>query len=74
MKVRMAYLIQAVFAVLVAVGLSFGASRALASGEAAASSCPAKGYEYPYSHCAIGCPGGRGYCDANGRCQCGDIP
>ena len=74
MKLRMAYLIQAVFAVLVAVGLSFGASRAMASNEAAASTCPVRGVDYPYSPCASGCPGGRGYCGEDGICQCGSIP
>ncbi len=74
MKLRMAYLMQAVFAVMVAVGLSFGASRVLASDGAALRTCPATGYDYAYSPCAIGCPGGRGYCDARGYCQCGDIP
>lgn len=74
MKLRMAYLIQAVFALVIAVSLSFGAKQVLASEGAALASCPAKGYDYPYSPCATGCPGGRGYCDSNGNCQCGDLP
>lgn len=74
MKHRMAYLIQAVFAVLVAAALSFGASRAMASEGVAARTCPIKGYDYPYAPCATGCPSGRGYCSANGYCQCGDLP
>lgn len=61
---------------LVFVGsLGFGATQALASPEQARfTSCPATGYDYAYQHCAAGCPGGRGYCDAYGRCQCGHIP
>ncbi|HEX8673728.1 MAG TPA: hypothetical protein VF710_17665 [Longimicrobium sp.] len=74
MRLRLAYLIQAVFAVLVAGALSFGASRAMASSEVALKTCPAKGYDYPYSPCATGCPTGRGYCSAGGICQCGDLP
>ena len=74
MKIRLAHLIQAVFAMIVAVSLSFGAKQAFASEEAALRTCPAMGYEYPYSPCAIGCPSGRGYCDSNGNCQCGDLP
>jgi hypothetical protein len=74
MKIRMAYLIQAVFALVVAGALSFGASHAFASEEAALRTCPATGYDYPYSPCATGCAVRRGYCDANGNCQCGDIP
>jgi hypothetical protein len=74
MKLRMAVLIQAVFAMVVAVSLSFGAKQVFASEGAAMASCPAKGYDYPYSPCASGCAVRRGYCDANGNCQCGDLP
>jgi len=73
MKLRLA--IQAVFAVLVAVGLSFGASRATASQPAAAlTSCPAEGYDYYYYPCAYRCPGSQGYCSYSGQCRCGHIP
>ena len=74
MKIRLAYLVHAVYALVVAGSLSFGASRAFASEEVALRTCPAKGYEYAYASCGIGCPNGRGYCDANGTCRCGDIP
>ena len=74
MKFRIGYLIQAVFAMVVAGALSFGAGHAFASEEVALRTCPALGYEYAYAPCATGCPSGRGYCDADGNCQCGDIP
>jgi hypothetical protein len=74
MKLRLAYLAQAVFAVLVAVGLSFGASRAMASQPAAMVSCPAIGEDYYYQPCAYRCPGGIGYCSYSGQCRCGHIP
>ena len=76
MKLRLTYLVQAVFAVLVAVGLSFGASRAVASEQPAAAlvSCPAEGYDYYYYPCAYRCPGGQGYCSYSGQCRCGYIP
>jgi hypothetical protein len=75
MKIRLTYLVQAVFAVLVAVGLSFGASRATATQTAASmASCPAEGYDYYYAPCAYSCPGGQGYCSYSGQCRCGHIP
>jgi hypothetical protein len=75
MKFRLAYLIQAVFAVLVAGGLSFGASRAMASPQAAAAgNCPKEGYDYEYYPCGERCPWGIGYCASNGYCACGFIP
>lgn len=74
MKLRVAYLMQAVFAVLVAVGMSFGASRAMASNEAVARTCPVRGVDYPYAACGYGCPGNRGYCGEDGICRCGYIP
>lgn len=75
MKLRLAYLIQAVFAVLIAAGLSFGASRAVASQPAAAvGSCPAEGYDYPYYPCGQGCYRNIGYCSADGYCRCGQVP
>jgi hypothetical protein len=74
MKLRLTYLVQAVFAVLVAVGLSFGASRAMASEQTAMVSCPAIGEDYYYSPCAYRCPGNVGYCSYNGICRCGHIP
>ena len=75
MRLRMAYLIQAVFAMLVAVGLSFGASRAMASEQAAVmASCPAEGYDYYYAPCANACPRRQGYCSYDGFCRCGNIP
>jgi len=74
MKLRLAYLIQAVFAMLVAVGLSFGASRAMASQPAAMKTCPAMGYDYPYQPCGYGCYQNRGYCSESGICRCGYIP
>jgi hypothetical protein len=76
MKLRLTYLIQAVFAVLVAVGLSFGASRAMATQPAAAAvgTCPAMGYDYPYQPCGYGCYRNIGYCSESGICRCGQIP
>lgn len=75
MKLRLTYLAQAVLGVLVAVGLSFGATRAMASGPAAAMvSCPAIGEDYYYQPCAYRCPGGIGYCSYSGQCRCGHIP
>lgn len=65
-----------VFGVSCAVVLGFGATEAVGSPQPAAAraSCPATGYDYPYSRCALGCDIGRGYCDTRGRCQCGDLP
>ncbi len=74
MKLRLAYLIQAVLAVLVAGGLSFGASRALASPQAAMATCPAEGYDYPYGPCGYGCYKNIGYCSESGICRCGQVP
>lgn len=75
MKFRLAYLIQAMFAVLVVAGLSFGASRAMASQPAAvAGNCPAEGYDYDYYPCGQGCYRNIGYCSWNGYCRCGFIP
>lgn len=74
MKTRMAYLIQAVFAMFFAVALSFGASQAFASGETAAKTCPAMGYDYSDWDCGVGCPRGIGYCSEAGICRCGQIP
>jgi len=73
MKIRMAYLVQAVVALLVAGALSFGASHAFASEEAAVFTCPATGVAYEYAPCGKGCPFFRGHCDATGTCQCGEI-
>lgn len=70
MRLRLA-LVQALFAVLVAGGLSFGATRVIASDSVEARSCPALGYAYPYSPCDVGCaPYARGYCSEEGRCIC----
>ena len=74
MKTRMAYLIQAVFAMFFAAALSFGASQAFASGETAVKSCPATGYDYAYGPCGQGCTNGVGYCSEAGICRCGQIP
>jgi hypothetical protein len=75
MKLRMPYLIQAVFAMLVAVGLSFGASRAFASeSTAAAGNCEALGYDYYTPECGDRCLGRVGYCSEGGFCRCGYIP
>lgn len=76
MKIRLAYLVQAVFAVLVAVGLSFGASRAMASPQPVtiAGSCEDMGYDYYAPECAYSCPRQQGYCAAGGNCRCGNIP
>ena len=74
MKLRLTYLIQAVFAVLVAVGLSFGASRAMASESTAAGTCEALGYDYYDPSCAYSCPRNQGYCSYDGYCRCGNIP
>ena len=74
MKLRMKYLMQAVFALVIAVSLSFGAKQVFASEGAVLRTCPATGEDYPHSPCATGCPGGRGYCSAYGYCQCGDLP
>jgi hypothetical protein len=75
MRLRLAYLIQAVFAVLVAGALSFGASRAMASQPAmAAGYCPVEGYDYPYAPCGYGCYRNIGYCSESGICRCGYIP
>jgi hypothetical protein len=75
MKIRMAYLIQAVFALVVAGALSFGASHAMASEQAAVKGfCPAEGYDYPYAPCGYGCYRNIGYCSESGVCRCGQIP
>lgn len=74
MKIRMAHLIQAVFALVVAGALSFGASHAFASEEAVPGTCPATGVAYEYAPCGKGCPFFRGHCDATGTCRCGEIP
>ncbi|CAA9342274.1 MAG: hypothetical protein AVDCRST_MAG89-2674 [uncultured Gemmatimonadetes bacterium] len=76
MKLRLAHLIQAVFAMLVVVGLSFGATRAFASGQPAATagSCEDLGYDYDDVTCAYNCPRQQGYCAAGGFCRCGNIP
>ena len=67
---------RAVFGVSCAVVFGFGVSEAVGSPQPAVArvSCPATGAPYPDSRCGLGCDGGRGYCDARGRCQCGDIP
>lgn len=54
----------------------FGATQALAAPEAAATvaTCPVKGYDYYYASCAYNCPLRKGYCSAEGYCQCGDLP
>jgi len=65
---------RAVFGVSCAVVFGFGVSEAVGSPQSAARACPATGYDYPYSPCALGCDVGRGYCDSYGRCQCGDLP
>ncbi|HEU4452755.1 MAG TPA: hypothetical protein VFR81_06830 [Longimicrobium sp.] len=70
-----AWLRRALLAVAAAGSLGFGATQALAGPqESAARTCPARGYEYPYASCGFGCPGGRGYCGADGICRCGLIP
>lgn len=76
MKLRLTFLAQAVFAILVAVGLSFGATRAFASAQpaAAAGVCEDLGYDYYASECAYSCPRRQGYCAAGGICRCGNIP
>ncbi len=75
MKLRLAHLIQAVFAMIVAVSLSFGVDRAFASAPAAAGGyCPAEGYDYPYAPCGYGCYRNIGYCSESGVCRCGQIP
>lgn len=74
MKIRTAYLIQAVLAMIVAGALSFGASRAFASEKAVLLTCPATGAAYEYAPCGKGCPFSRGHCDATGTCRCGEIP
>jgi len=74
MKIRMAYLIQAVFALLVAGALSFGASRAFASGTTAVASCPDMGADYYTPECGYRCLGNVGYCAEGGYCRCGYIP
>lgn len=75
MKLRFAYLFQATFAVLVAVALSFGASRAFASEQMApARTCPIMGGDYYTPECGWGCPGEIGYCSEAGYCRCGYIP
>ena len=72
MNVRLAHLIQAVFAMVVAVSLSFGASRAFASAPAAAVGfCPQTGEDYPYPPCDYMCGWNQGYCSASGICYCG---
>ena len=74
MKLRMAYLMQALFALVIAVSLSFGAKQVFASEGAALATCPAKGFDYYYAPCANSCAIKRGYCDADGNCQCGSLP
>jgi hypothetical protein len=74
MKIRMAYLVQAVFALIVAGALSFGASHAFANEGAALLTCPATGSPYEYAPCGKGCPFFRGHCDETGTCRCGEIP
>ena len=76
MTASLLHLRRAFLGVAFAGSLGFGASLAVAApGEdAAARYCPARGYPYAYAYCGYGCPNGRGYCDENGVCQCGDIP
>ena len=74
MKLRLAHLIYAVFAMVVAVSLSFGANRAFASAPAEPETCLAMGYDYAAWECGYSCPGGIGYCSAGGFCRCGQIP
>lgn len=71
---RATHLRRGAFAAAILGSLGFGATQAYAGSAAAAvRTCPAKGYEYAYASCRIGCSVG-GYCDANGYCQCGYIP
>ena len=75
MKLRLTYLIQAVFAMIVAVSLSFGANRAFASAPVAAvGTCTAMGYDYHTPECGSGCYRNIGYCSEGGFCRCGQIP
>jgi hypothetical protein len=55
--------------------MGFGASQAFGSPKTAElKTCPAKGFDYAYAACGVGCPGGRGYCSESGTCICGLIP
>lgn len=74
MKIRVAHLIQAVFGILVAGALSFGASRAVASEGGPPVYCPALGYDYIDSYCGSHCRDNIGYCGEDGFCRCGQIP
>jgi hypothetical protein len=75
MKLRLTHLIQAVFAMVVVVSLSFGANAAFASAPAAAAvSCPDMGGDYYTPECGYRCLGGVGYCAEGGFCRCGYIP
>lgn len=66
------------FALTIAGALGFGATQAFADVNADTpwyTYCPATGYDYPNITCAYGCDStGRGYCTADGRCACGDLP
>lgn len=65
------------FALTIAGALGFGANQAFAGVNASSpwyTYCPATGEDYPLVRCAYGCDVGRGYCRADGRCVCGDLP
>jgi len=65
-----------VLAAAVLGSLGFGAVQAFGTtGQVQRyTSCPAKGFDYPYSPCAVSCPTHQGYCSASGICRCGQIP
>lgn len=70
------YLRRVVFGIACAASLGFGATQAFAdlTGTPWYKTCPATGEDYPLSRCAYGCEVPRGYCTADGRCACGDLP
>jgi hypothetical protein len=76
MSRSLSYLRRGLLGIAFAGSLGFGATQAFArsGGGPIIKYCPATGEDYPYSPCASGCDIGRGYCTAEGRCVCGDLP
>jgi hypothetical protein len=76
MRRSLSYMHHVVLAAAVVAALGYGTVQAFGTTEQPQSvrTCPAKGFDYPYAACAIGCPTGHGYCSASGICRCGEIP
>lgn len=77
MSRSLSYLCRGVFGAAFAGSLGFGATQAFAFAKPAQAGgyCDATGYDYASYYCKIqqGCDYG-GYCTADGRCGCGDLP